>query len=104
MKFAFTKAIAFDGPDGMPRKAAAGDVITAEDISTGCLESCLRCGHLVEHIEGREEPIVAESTEPPSEAPKDEKPAKGKKKAKKAKDEEREPDEITPDNLFDANE
>lgn len=42
-----TKDFAFDGPDGMPRRAKTGQRLDAAAILPGCLDAALRTGALV---------------------------------------------------------
>lgn len=43
----FLQTTTADGPDGMPRAFAAGDVVPAAAVLPGCLASLLRLGRVV---------------------------------------------------------
>lgn len=90
MRYVFLTDLIADGPDGMGRKFAGGDVVDESELATGCLESCVRLGH-IEPADtetdafdaGAESTDVADQAAADPEKPKETKPAargRGKKK------------------------
>lgn len=68
MLYRFNKTIGYDDQSGIRRKAQAGDEVDASAILPGCLESCLRCGH-VEPIESATKAQIVAQTDEPAESP-----------------------------------
>lgn len=64
-KYRFEKAITADGPDGQPRRFAAGQVVAESDVLPGCLAVLITLHQVSEHVEPPEKPA-----EKPAEKPK----------------------------------